>query len=498
MWSNLVLDFQVSLPIIWWALVGILVLILSLFVRGSIAPLVVTILGLIAGIFLEIRAISPIVGVESVQIAFNNAVRIDNFFHIANTLGYIICLATIFILIPGLESTTKLLKSSYEQLTELLVCLVFGGFGFSILVSANDLTSLFIGLETFSISLYCICGFYRTEIRSTESAFKYLMIGAFSTVLLLYGLAFLYGATGATEFGQIRSWLENHNAGFGSPFILLSSVFLVAAFGFKLALVPFHFYTPDVYEGAPTPITGYLATMVKVGTVVAAFRIFELAMFPAAPIWETFWIVLCVLSVLIANIMALQQRTLKKLLALSSVSHSGFLGLALLVTKGGVTMFPLVSYLVVYSALSLGAFAIITYLEDREKIFEIESLKGLGQKKFWTSAVLSIFILGMAGFPPFAGFMIKFWVLEALIREGYIWVSLAAVTGALIGAAYYLRILMIIFMSEESGAALGWSGVKDRIFSLRAVVILTAILALVGGLRPQIYADWIFAALALK
>lgn len=320
------------------------------------------------------------------------------------------------------------------------------------------------------------------------------MIGAFSTVLFLYGLAFLYGATGSTSFSEIQSSLN-----ISSPFVVLAVVFLVSAFAFKLAFVPFHLYTPDVYEGAPTPITAYLSTVIKVGVIAAATRVFWQVLGSAAGIWQSFWLALCILSILVGNIFALQQRSLKKLLAFSSISHSGFIGLALL-TMGSAQgdYYPLVAYLVVYSAISLGLFSLISLLEDRDRVLMVDDLKGLGQKKFALALVISVFVMGLAGLPPFAGFMVKFWVLEALIKQDLVAVSIVAIVGSLIGAAYYLRILMLMFMSDEAGAAAEGVLMKDRLFLARLVVVLASLLTLLGGIRPQIYADWILTTLALK
>jgi NADH-quinone oxidoreductase subunit N len=412
-----------------------------------------------------------------------------------NILSILIVLSVTFILMPGLQSESKIFKTAYEQSAELLVCLLFSGLGLGALVSSNDLTSLFIGLETLSVALYCLCGFYRTELRSTESGFKYLMIGAFSTAVFLYGLAFLYGFAGSTEYSKI---LEAFKGGM-TPIATLGIIFTLAGVAFKLAFVPFHLYTADVYEGAPTAITGFLATITKLGMIGAALRLFWYVMEPAAATWQPLWIGLCLLSILIGNIGALQQRTLKKLVAFSSISHAGFLGLGLLVAnpKDG-QIFPLMAYLIIYSAMSLGFFALLSYIENREQIFKVEDLKGYGRNNVWSGLIISLFMLGMAGIPPFAGFMIKFWIFQALIEQGFLWVALIAVIGSIVGAAYYLRILMLVFMSDEQGPAASWTGLTDRFFSLRLVVACASLLTVLGGIRPSLYADWIFSALSIK
>ncbi|MDB5039075.1 MAG: NADH-quinone oxidoreductase subunit [Bacteriovoracaceae bacterium] len=493
MFERLLVDSQMALPILGWAILAILVLMIKICTRGVWLPLFATVIGLIGLIFYSATHLN-----SGAQDLFHGALKMDSSFYLFNLIGLGIHLAVVLMLIPGLERTSKIFKVSYEQFPELLICLLFSGFGLSVLIAASDLSTLFLGLETLSIGVYCLCGFYRTEIRSTESAFKYLMIGAFSTVLFLYGLAFVYGATGATNYSQIQSIIEQSHLAH-QPLLMIAVAFLIAAFAFKLAFVPFHLYVPDVYEGAPTPITAYLATVIKVGVIAAAFKVFWGFFGSLADYWEPFWMTLCVLSILLGNILALQQKTLKKLLAYSSISHSGFLGLAMVLTHPGVgTTYPLMAYLVVYSAVTLGLFSSISFLENREQVFLVEDLKGLGQKRFWTALFIGIFILALAGLPPFAGFMIKFWILEALIEQHHIGVAIAAICGSVIGAAYYLRILMLMFMSEEQGSASEWVVLKDRLYVLRLIVFLAAILSLVGGMRPQLYADWILSALALK
>jgi len=240
-----------------------------------------------------------------------------------------------------------------------------------------------------------------------------------------------------------------------SPLFGLGIMFLLGGIAFKLALVPFHLYIPDVYEGAPSPVTGYMATVIKVGAVAAAMRIFWNFLEPLSLYWEPYWMGLCVLSILIGNIVALQQRTLKKLLAFSSISHAGFIGFALLVARpDGGDAFPLFAYLIVYSAMTLGIFALITYMEDRTSFFKVEDLKGLGRERFGVGLLFALFVLGLAGIPPFAGFMIKFWVLRALIDQGFYGMAIVAIVGSLIGAVYYLRLLVYIFMSPEKGASI--------------------------------------------
>jgi NADH:ubiquinone oxidoreductase subunit 2 (subunit N) len=291
MFEKLIADSIVISPVLGWALLGLLVLIIQMFVRTAWPVFVVTILGLLS---LLIYSISNF-DISAHHLLFAERVIWDPVTQVFNILSILIVLSVTFILMPGLQSESKIFKTAYEQSAELLVCLLFSGLGLGALVSSNDLTSLFIGLETLSVALYCLCGFYRTELRSTESGFKYLMIGAFSTAVFLYGLAFLYGFAGSTEYSKI---LEAFKGGM-TPIATLGIIFTLAGVAFKLAFVPFHLYTADVYEGAPTAITGFLATITKLGMIGAALRLFWYVMEPAAATWQPLWIGLCLLSILI-------------------------------------------------------------------------------------------------------------------------------------------------------------------------------------------------------
>lgn len=492
MFQALINDTIAAAPLLLWVAVGLLVLCVQIVSRSSWLSLLAALFGLLGTLVYSICHFDPSAAHE----VFHGTVLIDSFAQIFNLLSLGVVLAVLLMSIPGIYNGTKAFRDNYEQFPEFLICLTLSGFGVGVLASAVDLTSLFLGLEILSIGIYCLCGFYRTELNSTESAFKYLMIGAFSTALFLYGVAFIYGASGATQYAAIYKILQ---AKAFDPLLILGTLFLVAGFSFKLALVPFHLYTPDVYEGAPTPVTGYLATIVKIGAIAGGVRVFWGFLEPHAATWVPVWLGLCGLSIIVGNVVALQQTTVKRMLAFSSISHAGFIGLGLVIANPLVgDMFPVISYLAVYSAMTIGAFAFLTLIEDRDHPLLVEDLKGLGQKRFLLSALFAVFLLGMAGLPPFAGFMIKFWILQGLIEQHYYWIAGLAVLGSLIGAAYYLRLLMLLFMAEGQGSSTRWQGAQDTVYSLRLVLGLTALITLIGGLKPQIYADWFLSALALK
>jgi len=484
-------DATVALPLLLWAILALILLSVQIVTPRPKLSLGVCLLGLVTMIGFSIASFSTTPGVS----LFVGTVVWDAPAQMLNLLSQVIVLAVVLMMIPGMYSTGKIFRDSYEQLPEFLICLLLSGFGSGVLVSAKDLTTLFLGLEILSIGIYCLCGFFRKEVQSTESAVKYLLIGAFATVIFLYGVAFVYGATGSTQYDQILQALGTGSAGVVAKFGI---IFMMAGFAFKLAFVPFHLYTADVYEGAPTPVTAYMATILKVAIAGAALRVFW-GFFSETGGWIALWLGLSLLSILVGNIAALQQRTVKRLLAFSSISHAGFIGLALVISgTSEKSLFALMSYLVVYSVMSLGSFAVIGILEDRDRPFRLEDLKGLARKRVALALAFAVCLLGLAGIPPFAGFLIKLWVFQGLLEQGYWGSALVAVVGSIIGAAYYLRLLIYIFVSQEEGAALSWPALADKFLTVRTVLVVSVFLTLLGGVWPGIYADWILGALAIK
>ncbi|TVQ80704.1 MAG: NADH-quinone oxidoreductase subunit N [Bradymonadales bacterium] len=484
-------DSQVAFPVWSWALSAVIILSLQIVGvrRGvSVGAVGLCLLGMIV---YAIWSFDPALN-ESL---YFGSVNWDPLAQSLNGLALVISLGVYLMSLPGLFSDSKLFRLNYHQYPEFLTCLLLSGFGIAVAVSAVDLTSFFLGFEALSIGTYAMCGFFRSQIRSTEAALKYLFVGAFATVVFLWGIAMLYGATGSTGYADIAATI----AVGPEPLVLLACIFITAGLAFKFALIPFHFYAPEVYDGAPTPVTAFMATAMKVAVVGAGIRLFWGVLGDLSHLWLPMWLALCVLSILVANVWALQQRSLKKLFAFSSISHAGYIGLALLVADPSGSewpLFPVLSYITIYSLMSLGLFALVTWMENRDEVFLIEDLRAYARKNLGRSLLLAVFIAGMAGFPPFAGFVIKLMVFQALIAQGYVGVALLAVVGSIIGAIYYLRLLVSIFMSsEESGAASGWSGMLDRLYSIRLVVGLTVLVTCIGGLFPNVFADRIFGVL---
>src|ERR1700676_4156327 len=277
---------------------------------------------------------------------------------------------------------------------EYYALVIFAALGMMLMVAADDLIVIFLGLETMSIAVYALAGFMRRDARSNEAAIKYFLLGAFSTGFLLYGIALIYGATGTIKLEPIRTALS-HGVGLTSPMLLLGIAMLLIGFGFKIAAVPFHMWTPDAYEGAPTPITAYMATGVKLAAFAGFLRVFPLHLGAVSAQWSWVLWVMAALSMTVGNVVALVQTNIKRMLAYSAIAHAGYLLLAMAagVPQGGAAMlYSLLGYVVA----NLGAFGVVTALERRDEPHDlIQDYRGLAQREPALAAAMAIFLLSL-------------------------------------------------------------------------------------------------------
>ena len=321
--------------------------------------------------------------------------------------------------------------------------------GMMFLVAATDLMMLFLGLELMSIPIYVLAGFDRAELDSNESALKYFLIGSFASGILLYGAALVYGTTGALEYSAVR-------AGFSTENLLgiTGLAFLVVGFAFKVASVPFHQWAPDVYQGAPTSVTAYMAITVKVAAFAALLRLLVDAFGPVTgQLTGLFW-VLAALTVVVGNLMAVIQDNLKRLLAYSSVAHAGYILIGFV--AGGADGYEAVLfYLFVYVFMNLGAFAVIVALAHRGRdCEEIEDLAGLASTRPFLAALLTLFMVSLAGIPGTAGFVAKFMIFRAAVQADQVPLAIIGVLASVVSVYYYLRIPVMMYMRDPSGAPL--------------------------------------------
>ncbi len=330
--------------------------------------------------------------------------------------------------------------------------LLFSLMGMAVLVSAQDLITLFLGLELLSIPLYVLCAAeYRRE-GSLEAGLKYLIIGSVGSATLVYGLALIYGATGQTGFGGIARALATHASGglLGDPLLLTGIALVVVGFAFKASVAPFHQWTPDVYEGAPTPITAFMATATKAAAIAVFLRFFDFAVTAEHVNWAPAVAALAAVTIIVGNVGALGQGSLKRLLGYSGVAQAGYMLTGLVVgTQLGVsaTMF----YVVAYLMMNLGAFAVIVHQERVSGSDRMADLAGLGRRSPPLAWSLTIAMLALAGIPGTIGFIGKVQLIHALVNGGYGWLAIVLVVGAMISLGYYLRVVAAVWMTPAEG-----------------------------------------------
>lgn len=326
--------------------------------------------------------------------------------------------------------------------------------GMMVMVSSNHMLSMYMGLEMMSLSLYAMVAFDRESARSTEAAMKYFVLGALASGLLLYGMSMIYGATGSLEFSGVAQSIYHQAA--NKTVLLFGLVFVMAGLAFKLGVVPFHMWVPDVYQGAPTAVTLIISTAPKLAAFAMAMRMLVYGLFEVAEHWQSMLMFLAVSSIVLGNLAAIAQTNIKRMLAYSGISHMGFVLLGLLAgVVDGDRHFALnayssaMFYAVAYVLMSLASFGMVILLSRAG--FEAENIddfKGLNQRSSWFAAVMMVIMLSMAGIPFFIGFFAKLSVLQAVVAAGYLWLAIVAVVMSVIGAYYYLRVVKVMYFDE--------------------------------------------------
>jgi NADH-quinone oxidoreductase subunit N len=324
--------------------------------------------------------------------------------------------------------------------------------GMSLLAAAQNLISFFVAIETLSVPLYVLCATNLRREKSLESGLKYLIIGSLGSATLLYGLAFIYGGSGSTDFTGIAQGIGKSGV-LGDPLVLMGIALAATGLAFKISIAPFHQWTPDVYEGAPTPITSFMAVATKAAAFAVFVRFFDVALAPESGEWDVALAVLAAVSIAVGNIGALNQDSLKRMLGYSGVAQAGYmLGGLVVASEAGVN--ALVFYLAVYTLMNIAAFAVII-ARERETPYgdDIRSVQGLGVERPLLAWPLTISMLALAGLPATSGFMGKLFLIEALVDGDYTWLGVAIAIGTMVSLAYYLRVVAAIWMRPETEVA---------------------------------------------
>jgi NADH-quinone oxidoreductase subunit N len=327
------------------------------------------------------------------------------------------------------------------------VLIVLATAGMMMMISATDLISLYIGLELQSLAIYVVAAINRNSLRSTEAGLKYFVLGALSSGMLLYGASLIYGFTGHTGFAEIATAVGQQGASVG---LIFGLVFLIAGLAFKVSAVPFHMWTPDVYEGAPTPVTAFISAAPKVAAMALFVRAVVEAFGPATDQWQQIIAFLAIASMVLGAFAAIGQRNIKRLMAYSSIGHMGYALVGLAAgTEAGVR--GVVIYLIIYLAMTLGAFAVILSMRRRDgMVEEISDLAGLSRTNPVLAFLLAMILFSLAGIPPLAGFFAKFYVFMAAIEAQLYWLAVIGVLASVVGAYYYLRIVKIMYFDEPA------------------------------------------------
>jgi NADH-quinone oxidoreductase subunit N len=440
-------------------------------------------LALISQIGIGLAAVESVALWGAQESAFNDSVILDNF---------ALFFSLIFLMVAALTilSSIHYVRQAAIAEGEFYALILFATVGMMLMAAANDLLVFFLALETMSVAVYVLTGMWRSSARSSEAAMKYFIMGAFATGFLLYGIALIYGATGSTNLDLIADYLLEQPSEW--PLYLVGGGFLLlVGFAFKAGAVPFHFWVPDVYDGAPTPVTGFMSVAVKAAAFAAWTRVLMHKLSPLDSDWGFPLWVIAIATMTLGNLLAIGQNSVKRMLAYSSIAHAGYLLIAVVVGEewGG---WPLLFYIVTYAFMTIGAFAVLSCLAEGDEPHEsYHDFAGLGFKRPFIGMAMSLFMLSLAGFPPLAGFTGKFYLFRAAVLSGQLTLAVVAVLNSLLSVIYYLRVIVAMYMEE--------GGTKGKSFRQNPCTYITIALAAAGtvyfGVLPAVGLNWSRVAL---
>jgi NADH-quinone oxidoreductase subunit N len=409
------------------------------------------------------------------------AISSDAFYGLVAADKFSIFFNILFLLICGI---TILLSVNYTQLGgrgqgEYYSLLLLSTFGYMFMAAGSDLITIFVSLEILSLAVYILSGFIRENLKSGEAAFKYFLLGAFSSTIFLFGIAHVYGTVGDTNLESIAAYLAK---GGPSPLFLVAMGMLIVGFGFKMAVVPFHMWTPDVYEGAPTSVTAFMSVGTKAAAFAAFLRVFLGFMEPLQTEWVPIIWTMAVATMVVGNVVAIRQQNIKRMLAYSAIAHAGYI-LVAVVAGNSLGSSSILYYLAIYSFMNLGAFGVVLILErEQEGNLLVTDYQGLAYQRPVLGLAMAVFLFSLAGIPPTGGFIGKFYLFRAAVSAGHIGLVIIAVLCSAIGLYYYLRVIVYMYMYEPEKEA-----IEGRIPVLSAVaLIIAAIVVIQMGVLP----DW--------
>ena len=401
---------------------------------------------------------------------FSRMIYVDNFsffFYMVFLIGTGI---SIILSVHYLENY----KKNYGEYYALML---FSAVGMMLMAAGGNMVTIFLGVEILSIPIYILAGLFREDVKSNEAALKYLLLGGFSSAFLLFGIAMLYGGTGTFFLADLAKIIKASGM---NPLTYMGLGLIIVGFGFKISMAPFHMWTPDVYEGAPTSITAFMSVGTKAAAFAAFLRVF-MEVFPSIRTdWDMLLWVLAVATMTVGNITALAQTNIKRMLAYSSIAHAGYIMMGM-IAGNQLGAIGILYYLLAYTLMNLGAFGVIILVgRKKDSYLNIYDYSGLGFQYPGLAAVMSVFMFGLVGMPPTAGFIGKFYIFSAAVQAGYLWLVIIAVVNSLISVYYYLRIIVIMYMQPAEADL----GPVEMTPVVQATLILSALAVLIIGIFP--------------
>jgi NADH-quinone oxidoreductase subunit N len=393
-------------------------------------------------------------------------------------------------LLTILLSTDYLTRETDEH-GEYYALLLFSVMGQCVMASANELIMVFIGIEISSIASYVLAGFLRDDRRNNESAIKYFLLGSFATAFLLYGIAWIYGITGTTSLTEIRTAIASPNIESNLPLVGVACALMAVGFAFKVSAAPFQVWAPDVYQGAPAPISAFMSVGPKAAAFAVFLRVFRTAFAPVSDRWEPLVAFVAFATMTIGNFAALRQTNIKRLLAYSSIANAGYI-LVAVASRSDLGVQAVMFYLAAYVFMTIGAFAIITHFARKgERFVEINDMSGLASRQPMLAALFTVFALSMIGVPLTAGFFGKFYIFKAALDSNWTWLTIFGLLNSALAAYYYLQILVVMYMREPGEAT---ENLEPLPFGLTLAAWTSAVATLALGIYPDlllsITSDW--------
>src|SRR5580700_4309128 len=420
-------------------------------------------------------------------LSFSNMLIVDGFATFFRVLVIGVGIFTVL-------SSSQYLRREHAASAEYYALLLFSVTGQCVMATANELIMIFIGLEISSIATYILAGYLRDDKRNNEAALKYFLLGSFATAFLLYGIAWIYGTTGSTNLGDIRNFLITGGGARNMTLAGTAAALMFVGFAFKVSAAPFQIWAPDVYQGAPAPVTLFMSAGPKAAAFAVFLRVFMTAFEPITARWEAFVWASALLTMIVGNFAALTQTNIKRLLAYSSIAHAGYVMVAI-AAHNQIGIVAAMFYLAAYAFMNIGAFAVITYFSRQgEKHVDVADLAGLGWKQPVTAALFSVFLLSLIGVPLTGGFFGKFYIFKAALDANLVWLTVLGLLNSAVAAYYYLRILVVMYMKEPGEATLS---LQPMGMGIGTTLWVAAAGTLVLGIFPSVILNFATASSAL-